>query len=147
MSKESTNNSQIAEQLRETEEALAAQIHKNQQIEEMFKRLRHDYMTIFDSVPAMIWYRDKEGRVLRTNKFAADSLGMDIKDVIGRNYYELFADGAEKAREKDLEVILTGKPIRGQIREFRTASGQTRWAIADRIPYRDKKGSLAFVEL
>lgn len=103
---------------------------------------RRDYETIFDCVPAMIWYKDRQGTILRANKTAARSIGMTAKEVTGRSYYELFPDGVEKARADDLEVIKSGKPKFGKIREFRTRSGELRWARADRIPYRDENNNI-----
>ena len=40
-----------------------------------------------------------------------------------------------------MEVILSGKASYGTERQFKTSSGQVRWALADRIPYRDDEGN------
>jgi PAS domain S-box-containing protein len=104
-----------------------------------------EFYTIFDSVPAMIWYRDKTGTILRANRCAAESVGMSVRDLKGKNYYELFPDGADKALEKDIQAILEEKPIRGQLRRYQTAAGEVRWAMADRIPYYDEQGQVAGV--
>jgi PAS domain S-box-containing protein len=102
-------------------------------------------MRIFDSIPAMIWCRDREGTIIHANKCAAESIGMNVKDVVGKNYYELFSDNADEAREKDLSVIQTGEPIYNQVRKFTTTSGQKRWVRADRIPYHDDDGKISGV--
>jgi len=125
--------------------SLAAVLEENLQLKRRLHQLQQEFFTIFDSVPAMIWYRDRTGKILRANRCAAASVGMAVQDLSGRNYYELFPDGAVKAFEKDLRVILTGQPIRGQMRQYETAQGQCRWALADRIPYYDEQGNIAGV--
>ena len=125
--------------------SLAAVLEENLQLKRRLHQLQQEFFTIFDSVPAMIWYRDRTGKILRANRCAAASVGMTVQDLSGKNYYDLFPDGADKALEKDLRVILTGQPIRGQMRQYETAQGQVRWALADRIPYYDEQGNIAGV--
>ena len=108
-------------------------------------RVHRHFMTIFDSIPAMIWCRDEQGKIIHLNKCAAESIGMTAKEVVGKNYYEIFSDNAEDARKKDLEVIKTGKPIRSQTRVFTTTAGRKKWVRADRIPYLDKDGKITGV--
>jgi len=93
----------------------------------------------------MIWYRDRDGRILKVNQCAADSVGANVRELVGKNYYDLFPDGAERARQQDVEVMETGRPIRGQLRSFKSLGGQTRWAIVDRIPLRDDNGQISGV--
>lgn len=105
-------------------------------------RQQQDYRTIFDCVPAMIWYRDRNGKILRANKAAAKSVRMTVRQVVGKSYYELFPKGAEQARKDDLDVIATGRAKMGKLRQFQTRLGERRWARADRIPYKDSHGNI-----
>lgn len=132
----------LMQQLGETEKRLSEEGDEHQDVASLFQNLRKDFLTIFDSLPAMIWYRDKEGTILRANRCAADSVGLSPKEVVGKNYYELFPEGSRQAHEKDLAVILSGTPVFGELREFKGPSGEKRWAVADRIPYSDKDGSI-----
>lgn len=130
------------QQMRQT---LLETLEENQKLRKNFHHLQRDFYSIFDSVPAMIWYRDRHGNILRANQCAAESVGKNVKELIGQNYYQLFPDGAQKALEKDLQVILTGKAIRKQLRKYIRSDGKTRWALTDRIPYWDKEGNIAGV--
>ena len=118
---------------------------KHRALIKKLKKARLEYQSIFDSVPAMIWYRDRNGQILKANQCAADSVGISVRELVGKNYYDLFPDGAERARQQDIEVMETGRPIRGQLRTFISRSGQTRWAMVDRIPLRDNDGQISGV--
>ena len=133
------DGSQLEQQLGQTEKQLHASEEAWSNSIKKLKRSRREFLTIFDSVPAVIWYRDREGKILRVNQCAADSVGRSKNELIGKNYYELFPDGAHRSRQQDLEVIESGRPLRQQLRQFKSFDGTIRWAVVDRIPLNDKK--------
>ena len=114
---------------------------KQMQVIQLLKKSRREFLMVFDSVPAMIWYRDPEGKILRVNQCAADSVNRSISELVGKNYYDLFPDGAERSRQQDLQVIQSGQPLCRQLRRFKAFDGKVHWARVDRIPLRDKKQS------
>ncbi|MBC8379088.1 MAG: PAS domain S-box protein [Planctomycetes bacterium] len=130
---------QLKEQLRQTEEKLSQCETYSAQVVKKLKKSRQEFVTIFDSVPAMIWYRNPEGKILKVNQCAADSVGRSIRDLVGKNYYELFPDGAERSRQQDREIIQSGQALRHQPRHFKAFDGSDHWALVDRIPLRNKK--------
>lgn len=142
---ELTNNTDLQQKLDTAQESLKLTLESKQQLIHKLKKTRREYLAIFDSVPAMIWYRDREGRILKVNQCAADSVGMSIRDLVGQNYYDLFPDGAERARQQDLEVMETGNPLRGQLRSFIAFNGFERWVMVDRIPLRNEEGRISGV--
>ena len=135
----------LDEKFEKVKQSLSEETEQRARVEETLKKLRYDHRTIFDSAPVMIWYRDKEGRILRTNRLAAKSVGIDVKEIVGQNYYKIFPDGAESAKAKDLEVINSGQSISGEIRGYESFEGEAKWVIVDRVPYRDKDGNIAGV--
>ena len=135
----------LQQEWNDAQERLRLSVQSREHLTGKLKKTRREYRAIFDSVPAMIWYRDREGRILKVNQCAADSVGMSVRDLLGKNYYELFPDGAERARQQDLEVMETGQPMRGQLRPFTGLNGLERWAIVDRIPLRDEDGRITGV--
>lgn len=140
---ESSSVNQLRQKLEHTAESLRISQENQVVFIEKLKKTRRDFLAIFDSVPAMIWYRDRQGNILRANRCAADSVGATVKDLVGRNYYELFPDEAERSRRFDEQVMLTGTPICGQLRRFTPRDGKAlRWALVDRIPLRDRDGRI-----
>jgi PAS domain S-box-containing protein len=97
---------------------------------------------LLDHVPAMIWYKDAENRIVRVNKTAAEALGKKIVDLEGKSMYELYPDKAAQQHADDLEIMKSGKPKFGMMELFQTASGESRWIQTDKIPYRNDEGRI-----
>ena len=120
-------------------------ITERKQAEENVKNAKDELQMIMDSVPALIIYKDTEGRIIRVNNTLADSLEMPVKDIIGKTAEGLFSkEQAENMRKDDKEVIISGKPKRDIIQPYDTPEG-TRWAITDKMPYKDKEGKVTGV--
>lgn len=116
-------------------------LRQHKQTEETVRRKEHEKQIILDSVPAMIWYRDKDNRILRANKSAAKSIGRSVEEVEGKRTEELFPAEAAQFHADDLEVINTGKPKFGIIEPYQVPSGEKRWVQTDKIPYRNQSGA------
>jgi len=102
------------------------------QAEENVKNIKDELEILLDSVPAIIFYKDAEGKIIRANKALADSLKVPIKDIVGKTTEELFPrEQAEKMRKDDKEVMISGIPKRNIIQPYDTPDG-TRWLISGR---------------
>jgi PAS domain S-box-containing protein len=117
-------------------------ITERKQAEENVKKAKDELQMIMDSVPALIIYKDTEGKIIRANKTLADRLEIPVKDMVGKAIEELFPkEQAENMRKDDKEVIISGKPKRDIIQPYTTPDG-TRWTITDKMPYKDKEGKI-----
>src|SRR5438876_11526329 len=67
------------------------------------------YKKIFDALPAIVFLKDKNNRLLEFNKNFEVFMNLPREELLSKTIYELFPD-AEKYHEDDLEVIETGKP-------------------------------------
>ena len=114
---------------------------------ENFLRHRSDELQlILDTVPATIWFKDKENNILRVNKAACEMLGVKAADVEGKHTSEVFPDWlAEKYYQDDLEVMNSERPKMGIEEEITKSSGELRWVHTDKIPWFDEQGNLAGV--
>ena len=63
---------------------------KRKKTDELVNNLVNELELIFNSVPAMIWYKDTKNNVLRVNQFAANSMGRSIEEIEGKSLYDLF---------------------------------------------------------
>ncbi|GAI66139.1 unnamed protein product, partial [marine sediment metagenome] len=106
------------------------------------KNAKDELQMIMDSVPALIFYKDTEGRIIRANKMLSDDLKMSVKDMVGKTTEELFPkEQAENMRKDDKEVMISGKAKRNIIQPYTTPDG-TRWVITDKVPHKDKEGKI-----
>jgi len=136
---------------KEVAEDIAFSIHnieldeERKQAEENLKNIKDELEMLLDSVPAIIFYKDIEGRIIRANKALADSLKVPIKDIVGKTTEELFPkEQAENMRKDDKEVMISGKSKRNIIQPYTTPDG-IRYLISDKVPYRDKEGKVTGV--
>ena len=51
---------------------------------------RAEYETILDSVPALIFYKDRENRLVRVNKAFAEAMGVPKEQLEGKGCSELW---------------------------------------------------------
>jgi len=123
-------------------EGFITDITERKQAEQDLSRQREEYHTVFQSVPAMIWYKDRENRILRANQAASDSIGRPVSEIEGRSTAELYPQDAERYHADDLEVIRSGRPKLGIIEPYQVSSGEKRWIRTDKIPYRDHRGEI-----
>ena len=110
---------------------------------EAMRKQREELQIILDSVPAGIWYKDTENRLVRVNKAGAMSINMKPEDIEGREVSEIFPQDAEHYYRDDLEVIRTGKPKWGIIEEMQVPGGEKKWVHTDKVPYLDEQGNVS----
>ena len=106
--------------------------------EEMFKQ-NQEISTIIESSPIMIFYKDRENRIIRVNKTFTDLIGKAKNQVEGRSCFELFPKYGEKYWHDDMEVISTGLAKKNIIEKLETAHGE-RCIQTDKFPVKDKRG-------
>ena len=136
-----------AEQFRLAEwlAAQCAHILETLRLHEELRRLYAEQQTIFNSVPAMIWYKDTKNNYVRVNRAAALAVGRPVDAIEGKSAYEVFPGQADRYYQDDLAVINSGQPMLGILGEIETASGDRRSVLTDKIPYRGEKGDIAGV--
>jgi PAS domain S-box-containing protein len=61
--------------------AVVEDITARKRAEEKLDLVYKELQDILDSAPAMIWYKDKENRILRANKPAAESIGLSPQEI------------------------------------------------------------------
>ncbi len=109
--------------------------------EAVASRQREELQTILDSVPAMVFYKDKKNCFIRTNKAFENAMGMHKKELEGKCLDEIYPkEQAEAFWKDDLDVIKSGKAKRGIIEPMQTHTG-TILAQTDKVPYVDELGN------
>jgi PAS domain S-box-containing protein len=101
-----------------------------------------EQQVLLDLIPAMVWYKDTQNRILRANRHAAESIHKAVEDLEGKSTYDLFPEEAEKYYQDDLAVIASREPKLGIVELYEVAPGQKRWVQTDKVPYRDAQGNV-----
>jgi len=103
---------------------------------------KEEHQLILDSIPAMVFVKDTENRIISMNRAYSDLTGLKMDSIVGKNVIQ-FMDNKELAEDywkDDLEVIETGLPKRNIIEPMIT--NERRWFITDKIPFRNQEGKI-----
>jgi PAS domain S-box-containing protein len=101
-----------------------------------------EQQVLLDLIPAMVWYKDTQNRILRANRHAAESINKTVSDIEGKSTYDLYPEEAEKYHQDDLAVIASGDPKLGIVELYERSPGDKRWVQTDKVPYRDAQGNV-----
>jgi PAS domain S-box-containing protein len=115
---------------------------RTRRAEQELRTQREEMQVILDSLPAKIWYKDSNNRLVRVNKAFAEYMGVSRENLEGKPLYDLFPpDIAQKCWEEDKEVITTGQPKTDVLDRHESAQG-VRWFSTGKVPCREKEGNI-----
>lgn len=114
--------------------------HRRQVEAESARRLA-ELELILETVPALVYYKDRQSRFLRVNREVARLVGRDESDFLGKSDGEMGSRESEHYRADDLWVMNTGLPIHA--REEPLDVGESRrWLLTHKVPYRAASGEI-----
>jgi two-component system, cell cycle sensor histidine kinase and response regulator CckA len=105
-------------------------------------RERAEALMIFNSVPALIWYKDTHNRILRVNRAAAAAIGKQPWEIEGCTTEEIYPEEAAAYYRDDLEVIRSRRAKFGIAESLPGADGGKRWVITNKVPQLDEHGEV-----
>lgn len=114
---------------------------EHKQVEEELKRKRDELQLILDSVPAFIYYKDKDGRIMNMNKATASLARVPREKLLNKTVAQLMPDSAEKYQRDDMEVIASGK-AKMNIEESLKLPDKKMWLKTDKLPIKDEDGNV-----
>jgi len=119
-------------------------ITERKKIEEALEQNMEQQKILLSSIPAYIYYKDTESRLIAANKAFAEMVNTPIDQLPGKTAYDLFPkEQAERFHKDDKEVMETGKPKMNIEEKYTDATGKTRWASTSKIPYFDEEAKMA----
>ena len=136
--------SHVNESLDERTEALTHEIDEHKRGEAALRESQQIIRAIVDTVPARIFWKDKNLVYLGCNEPFARDAGFDRpEDVIGKDDYQMgWRDQAELYRNDDREVVDTGQS-KLLIKEPQTApDGKVITLLTNKVPLRNVDGEV-----
>ncbi len=99
---------------------------------------------LLEASPDSIYFKDLGSRFLRASRSVVERVGIqDPAEVIGKTDLDIFShEHALKAMADEQEIILTGRPIVGQMERELHRDGQERWVQTTKMPLRDESGAV-----
>lgn len=99
---------------------------------------------LLDSLPDLIFFKDRESRYVRSNPAHLKNLGVNsLNELAGKTDMDFHpSDAARRAMEEEKRLIETGKPILNQIEETPAPDGTTRYLSTSKLPWRDQNGNI-----
>ncbi len=111
-------------------------------LHEAQEKLAHkqaELQMILDAVPAMIFYKDRQHRLVRVNAATLRLHGRPAAELVGMTDAELGLPHARQYVRDEEEIAATGLPKLNIIEPVLTVTG-LRWFQTDKVPIRDAAG-------
>ena len=122
---------------------VAIDILKSKKAEkELLKEKSDELETIFDNIPALIFYKDTKNKFLLANKVLTDAYHMKKGELNGKSLFDMFPhDEAQAYWDDDLAVINSGKPRLNIVEKWETDES-LKWVNTNKIPLKNKEGNI-----
>ncbi|MDH3353898.1 MAG: PAS domain S-box protein [Chromatiales bacterium] len=119
--------------------SLVHDITERVQAEKDLDESRRMLLTILDTIPSRVFWKDREGVYLGCNRlFAQDAALDDPKLIIGKNDFDMvWQDQAELYRADDFKVMESGEDRLHYEEPQTNAEGKNFWLETNKIPLRD----------
>ncbi len=118
-------------------------ITKQKVTEKSLQQEKEKYQIILDAIPALVFIKDTENRIISINRAYEDVTGLRKEDILGKRLFDLTEnqDVVEKCWLDDLEVIETGVAKRNIIGPLFT--DLQKWFLTDKIPFTNSDGTVS----
>jgi len=100
--------------------------------------------TLMDNVPDSIYFKDRQSRFTRINRYAAARYGVASPALaVGRTDVDFFTkEHSTKALRDEQEIIRTGQPLVNVEEKETRGGGDVRWVSTTKFPLRDREGNI-----
>ncbi len=110
--------------------------------QEKFAEERRLFLSLMDSLPDSIYFKDAESKVTRVNAVCAKRMGVaDRQDAAGVRDSDVFEEElATTYRNEEIALLATGEPIIGDVRRDPHTPGG--WISVTKVPIQDDAGEI-----
>ncbi len=100
--------------------------------------------TMMDDLPDAIYFKDRDSRFTRINRYAAAHYGIiNPALAVGRTDFDFFTEEhAGQALRDEQQIIRTGQPLVSIEEKETLPDGKLRWVSTTKLPLRDRDGDI-----
>jgi PAS domain S-box-containing protein len=100
--------------------------------------------SLLDNTPDNIYFKDKKSRFIAVSKSLSKWIGAGSpEEMIGKTDFDYFTkEHAEPAFRDEMEIIKTGKSIKGKVEKETYPDGRISWVSTTKIPRYDEVGKI-----
>ena len=99
---------------------------------------------IINSIPDLIYVKDRKSRLTRMNLAYANRLGdYTPEELLGKTDFDIFSnEHSRQAFNDEQKIIKTGKPLLDYIEKETWENAPDTWVSSSKMPYKDKNGEI-----
>jgi len=103
---------------------------------------RELFQALMDESPDMIFFKDREGRFIRTNRAHDRQIGLSPEETsVGRRDDDFYPPAiVREQRELEDRIIATGTGSSNYLEHHVSSDGHEHWMLCSKMPYRDLAG-------
>ena len=133
-----------AAQLIKTNQKLTHEVEVRRATERALDQERFLLLTLLETLPDNIYFKDRESRFLRIGRAMAQRFGLtDPSEAIGKTDRDFFTQPHAAQARKDEEALMdSGEPILELEEQETWPDGRVTWAATTKMPLRNEKGEL-----
>jgi len=110
---------------------------------ELLSKEKDFLQVLFDNIPDAVYFKDKNNRIVKANRFYLEGLGLSKDAIIGRTDFDFFPyEQAKQMFEDDRRVLESGIPIVGKIEKTLLSNGTWNQVITTKLPMYDRTGKI-----
>jgi two-component system, sensor histidine kinase and response regulator len=119
-------------------------VTKERGAESALIRARYFLSTMMDTLPDLIYFKDRESRFTLVNRVFLDRVGFkEQSEIVGKMDKDLYADEhASLALADEQKIVATGEPIVGIEEKETWPDGHETWVSTSKVPIRDASGNV-----
>lgn len=124
-------------------EGIIENISAHKEMEERLAIERDFMQGLLDNIPDVIYFKDRNNRLMKVNKFYSRGVGLKPEEIAGKNDFDFFPyDQAKKMFDDDNYVLSSGKAIIGKIERSLLPDGTWNQVSTTKIPMYDRAGKI-----
>lgn len=118
-------------------------ITEQKQAEVALQRKTLEQEILLNSVPALVYFKDRNHKYVTSNQAFADLVGMSVEEIAGKTDFDLFPPTIAEAYLQNDEKAMLSEEIKQNIEEpVVTPEGRPGWVASSKVPYCDQSGKI-----